>query len=133
MNRHYPEVAHRAAHRCEYCRAPEAIFNFPFEVEHVIPVSHKGIDEHANLALACRSCNIHKASHLTGFDDVTQKETVLFNPRLDRWDDHFRIDKETGAILAETGTGRATVSRLKMNRDTQLVARLRWMQLGLFP
>ena len=133
MNRHYAEVARRAAHRCEYCRAPEAVFNFPFEVEHVIPVSHKGIDEQANLALACRSCNIHKASHLTGFNDVTQEETVLFNPRLDRWDDHFRIDKETGAIPAETGIGRATVSRLKMNRDTQLVARLRWMQLGLFP
>lgn len=33
-------------------RPPAGIFNFPFEVEHVIPVSHKGIDEHSNLALA---------------------------------------------------------------------------------
>ena len=69
MNPHYPEVSHRAAHRCEYYHAPEVIFNFPFEVEHVIPIYHEGADEPSNLALACRSCNIHKASHLTGFDE----------------------------------------------------------------
>ena len=34
MNPHYPLVAQRAAHHCEYCRAPEAVFNFAFEVEH---------------------------------------------------------------------------------------------------
>lgn len=65
MNRHYPPVSRRAAHRCEYCLAPEAIFNFPFEVEHVVPISQNGIDEEANFALACRSCNIHKGNHLT--------------------------------------------------------------------
>lgn len=133
MNPHYPEVSHRAAHRCEYCRAPEVIFNFPFEVEHVIPIYHEGTDQPSNLALACRSCNIHKANHLTGFDEATQEDTILFNPRLDRWEDHFRVDKETGAILAETSIGRATASRLNMNRETQLAARLQWMRLGLFP
>jgi len=81
MNPVYPEVSHRAAHRCEYCHAPEVIFNFPFEVEHVIPICHNGTDELSNLALACRSCNIHKASHLTGFDELSQKEIGLFNPR----------------------------------------------------
>ena len=133
MNRHYPEVSRRAAHRCEYCGAPEAIFNFPFEVEHVIPTSNAGIDEQANLALACRSCNIHKGSHLTGLDRTTQNEINLFNPRLDRWEDHFSIDEETAAILGATDIGRATVDRLEMNRETQLTARLYWTRLGLFP
>ena len=133
MNPHYPQVSRRAAHRCEYCRAPEAMFNFPFEVEHVIPICHEGIDEDANLALACRSCNIRKASHLTGIDEITQQETRLFNPRLDRWVDHFRVDKETGAILGETEIGLGTVARLEMNSETQLAARLQWMRLGLFP
>jgi hypothetical protein len=32
MNPHYEVVALRAGHRCEYCHAPEAVFNFPFEV-----------------------------------------------------------------------------------------------------
>ena len=36
MNRRYGLVAQRAAHRCEYCRAPEAVFNFPFEVAVVV-------------------------------------------------------------------------------------------------
>lgn len=133
MNPHYPEVSHCAAHRCEYCHAPEVIFNFPFEVEHVIPVCHKGTDDLSNLALACRSCNIYKADHLTGFDAVTQEETVLFNPRLDRWEDHFRVDRGSGDILSKTSIGRATVNRLKMNREAQLAARLQWMRLGLFP
>ena len=38
MNPLYAPVAARAAHRCEYCRAPEVIFNFRFEVEHIIPL-----------------------------------------------------------------------------------------------
>jgi hypothetical protein len=36
MNPRHARVAARAAHRCEYCHAPEALFNFPFEVEHII-------------------------------------------------------------------------------------------------
>ncbi len=45
MNRLYPLVAQRAGHRCEYCRAPEEIFSFPFEVEHINPKSRKGPDD----------------------------------------------------------------------------------------
>lgn len=37
MNSRYALVSARAGHRCEYCHAPEAIFNFPFEVEHALP------------------------------------------------------------------------------------------------
>ena len=39
MNPHYPEVALRAGHRCEYCYAPEAVFNLPLEVEHIVPLA----------------------------------------------------------------------------------------------
>lgn len=41
MNPHYPLVSRCAGHRCEYCRAPEAIFNFPFEVEHIVPSARR--------------------------------------------------------------------------------------------
>lgn len=37
MNPNYTSVANRANHCCEYCRAPEIIFNFAFEVEHIRP------------------------------------------------------------------------------------------------
>lgn len=42
MNPHYPFVADRAGHVCEYCRAPEVVFNFQFEVEHAMPQSRDG-------------------------------------------------------------------------------------------
>lgn len=60
MNPNYAEVALRAGHRCEYCHALEAVFNFPFEVEHVTPVALGGGDTAENLALACRSCNLFR-------------------------------------------------------------------------
>lgn len=42
MNPRYLEVARRAAHRCEYCHAPEAVFNLQFEVEHIQPQAEAG-------------------------------------------------------------------------------------------
>ncbi len=37
MNPLYFFVAERAHHRCEYCHAPESIFNAVLEVEHITP------------------------------------------------------------------------------------------------
>ncbi len=115
MNARYPSVAKRATHRCEYCGAPEAIFNFPFEVEHIVPKSQDGADEEANLALACRACNIYKSNWLTAIDLATQTEVPLFNPRRDAWQDHFQLDYETGSIRGLSPTGRASVGCLQMN------------------
>lgn len=131
MNPHYPLVARRANHRCEYCGAPEAIFNFPFEVEHIRPISRGGADDELNLALACRACNIHKSNWLTAIDPVTQSDVPLFNPRSEAWQDHFQLDLETGAIGGFSPTGRASVERLRMNSRVQLTARISWIQLGL--
>lgn len=44
MNPYYTAIAQRANHRCEYCKAPEVVFNFPFEVEHIVPLSRQGSD-----------------------------------------------------------------------------------------
>jgi 5-methylcytosine-specific restriction endonuclease McrA len=71
MNARYPFIAERAGHRCEYCHAPEAIFNFAFEVEHIVPSALQGPADDANLALACRACNLHKADQLSGLDEST--------------------------------------------------------------
>ncbi len=62
MNPLYTRIADRAAHHCEYCHAPELVFNFPFEVEHIIPISRGEADAESNLALACRSCNLRKGT-----------------------------------------------------------------------
>lgn len=133
MNPRYPLVADRAQHRCEYCRAPEAVFNFPFEVEHIVPVSQDGVDDESNTALACRSCNVRKAVHRKGTDFVTGQEAPLFNPRVDCWNDHFAYQPDSGEILAKTPTGRVTIERLRLNSTLQVTARRQWVRLGLFP
>jgi hypothetical protein len=133
MNAHYSVVAQRARHRCEYCRAPEAIFNFPFEVEHILPSSQQGVDLENNLALACRSCNLSKSSHVTARDDETKGTVRLFHPRIDLWDEHFEFIAETGIIRGQTPIGRATAERLCVNSRLQREARSQWIRLGLYP
>lgn len=133
MNPHYSLVARRAGHRCEYCRAPEAVFNFPFEVEHVLPASRGGVDYEANLCLACRACNVRKSDRLAAFDEITGAETPLFHPRQQRWDEHFRVDVESGELEGKTPTGRATIVGLDLNHPLQVLARQLWIRLRLFP
>jgi hypothetical protein len=133
LNPRYPAVADRAAYRCEYCHAPESVFNFPFEVEHISPQARGGSGDAANLALACRACNLFKSDAEIGLDDEGQSEVPLFHPRQDAWEQHFRVDLETAEIVGLTPVGRATVVQLKMNRPQQIRARQRWMLLDLFP
>jgi 5-methylcytosine-specific restriction endonuclease McrA len=71
VNRFYPRVSARALHVCEYCHAPEAVFNLPFEVEHIIPQALGGESRLENLALSCRSCNLYKSDFTTAFDELT--------------------------------------------------------------
>jgi hypothetical protein len=132
MNPFYNQVADRAEHRCEYCRAPELAFNFPFEVEHMIPKSRQGLDVEWNFALACRSCNLHKGNRVSAIDPVTQTETRLFNPRQDNWNDHFQV-MSTHEIIGKTTIGRGTAICLNMNNGSQIFARKLWIQWNLFP
>ncbi len=133
MNPRYTQVALRAGHRCEYCHAPEAVFNLPLEVEHVVPVAREGDDIPANWALACRACNLFKAAHVSGSDPEANAVVRLFHPREDRWEEHFQFSSETGEIIGRTSIGRATARRLGLNREEQVAARRQWMRLGLFP
>jgi HNH endonuclease len=133
MNPHYAQVALRAGHRCEYCHAPEAVFNFPLEVEHIVPLSRGGEDTATNWALACRACNLYKATHLTGSDPENHAVVRLFHPREDRWEEHFQVATESGEIMGCSPVGRVTVTRLEMNSIAQTTARQQWMRLGFFP
>jgi hypothetical protein len=133
MNPHHTQVALRAGHRCEYCHAPEAVFNLPLEVEHIVPVARGGEDSIANWALACRSCNLHKSAHVSGNDPEGDAVVRLFHPREDQWEDHFQVALESGRIVGRSPIGRATVVRLEINSAAQVVARQQWLRLGLFP
>jgi hypothetical protein len=133
MNPHYTLVADRANHRCEYCHAPELVFNFPFEVEHILPLSREGTNSQENLALACRSCNLRKGIRINGIDPQSNTEVQLFHPRLEEWDNHFQADTTSGIILGMTAIGRTTVNILEINSQPQVTARQLWIRLSLFP
>lgn len=113
--------------------APELVFNFPFEVEHIIPLSREGTNSQENLALACRSCNLRKGTRINGIDPQSNTEVRLFHPRLEEWDNHFQADTTSGIILGMTAIGRTTVNILEINSQPQVTARQLWIRLSLFP
>ena len=133
MNPYYVAIAKRANHRCEYCQAPEIIFNFPFEVEHIIPLSRQGTSTPDNLALSCRSCNLRKGSRISGNLAKSDSEISFFHPRNEKWHEHFYVSAELGTIAGITLTGEITVKYLEMNSPAQIGARKLWLRLGLFP
>lgn len=133
MNPRHNEVAERADRRCEYCHAPEAIFNFSLEVEHILPLAAGGADSLDNLALACRSCNAFKSYRQVGIDAETGQTAPLFHPRQNVWEEHFIIDNATETLLGLTPQGRATVAQLQLNSAEQRQARALWRQLQRFP
>jgi hypothetical protein len=132
MNPHYTAIAQRANHRCEYCKAPEVVFNFPFEVEHIIPLSRQGTNDETNLALSCRSCNLRKGIRISGIEARSKLEVRFFHPRKEQWTEHFQVDAQSGKIIEITPVGAVTVAYLEMNSSAQVTARLLWIRLGLF-
>jgi hypothetical protein len=108
-------VRKRADYRCEYCCLPQdAEPFFAYHVEHIVARQHGGSDDNENLALACYHCNAHKGPNLSGLDPESGALVRLFNPRLDKWEEHF--ERNGVLIVGRTAAvGRATVGLLKMN------------------
>ena len=97
-------VRKRAANRCEYCHIPQEATPFiSFHVEHVVARQHTQDDSRDNLALACDRCNAFKGANLTSIDPETGQVVSLFNPRIDKWSEHFR--PEAGELFGLTPTG----------------------------
>src|SRR5688572_25512696 len=99
-------VAERARRQCEYCLIPEADTHFGCEVDHVIAEKHGGQTTAENLALACFYCNRHKGTDIATRLLGSERLVPLFNPRKDKWEDHFELRGQM--ILGTTDIGRAT-------------------------
>jgi hypothetical protein len=121
----------RARGHCEYCGLSQEGQEAQFHVDHVVPVVHRGETIEENLALACVSCSLRKAARQRARDPQTGAEAMLFNPRVQAWDEHFRWDGTR--ILGLTPTGRATVEALKMNRLLILAIRTEEALRGRHP
>ena len=124
-------VQERAGGRCEYCLYPQDRSFLAFEVEHIIAEKHRGATTVDNLALACPYCNRFKGTDLGSLDPETGQLIPFFNPRTQRWADHFRLD---GArIVPLTPEGRVTVAILQLNHPDRVMERQRLIQAGKYP
>ena len=114
-------VASRANFVCEYCLIAEEDAYFRHQVEHIISRKHSGSSKLENLALACVFCNRHKGSDIASLKPETSELIRFYNPRTDRWSEHFRLN---GVVIEPlTEVGEATVRILQMNADDQILER----------
>lgn len=115
-------VRRRAGQKCEYCGLAAVDSPLiPLQIEHIVPRKHGGGDELSNLALACAECNLHKGPNLTGIDPEDGAITRHFDPRADRWDEHFA--RQGVRIVGKTAVGRTTVRVLQLNTPGRLRVR----------
>ncbi|HEU5369472.1 MAG TPA: HNH endonuclease [Ktedonobacterales bacterium] len=105
----------------------------PMDVEHIFSEALGGQTEEENLWLACSMCNDHKGNRVTEIDPLTGETVQLFNPRRQRWHDHFAWASGGEQIIGLTPVGRATVIALKLNRALLVKARRVWMRGGVHP
>ena len=98
-------VCDRADFACEYCLMPEISVLVPHEIDHIIAEKHGGQTNENNLALACTICNKYKGSDLASIDPMNGEIVRLYNPRRDRWREHFKLEK--GEIIPLSAIGPA--------------------------
>ena len=125
------EIARRANYRCEYCLIREEDSGFPHQVDHILSRKHGGLSSIDNLALACIICNRQKGSDISSVEPQTGEIVRLFNPRRDRWGDHFRVAAEYIEPLTQTGS--VTGRLLRLNTPERLVERRLLQALGSYP
>src|SRR5438552_18898282 len=101
-------LAVQADFRCEYCLTLAGVVPDPFCIEHILPRSHRGSHSRGNLAFSCQGCNNHKGAKTAATDPVTSFAVALFNPRTQRWHEHFQWTQAGTVVAGLTATGRAT-------------------------
>jgi hypothetical protein len=124
-------VADRADGLCEYCLIHEQDTFLGCQVEHIISEKHGGATVEANLAFACVFCNRFKGSDVATMSQATGRLTRLFNPRTDRWVEHFRVDGMR--ILGLSEVGQATATLLGFNHPDRVLERQALSDVGRYP
>lgn len=124
-------VRFRARDACEYCLLPTS---GQFEVDHIIPLprwtdyaagrirdvqprpERSRLNHLMNVAWTCRFCNLAKGPHIQ--HRLGRRSYRLFDPRFDRWEDHFRFLHQYLFIIGITSVGMVTEAALGFNRPT---------------
>lgn len=126
-------VGEQARHRCGYCLTQETVIGARMEIDHLVPEALGGVSTVGNLWLACAQCNAHKADRVAAVDPHTERVVRLYDPRRQRWVEHFAWSERSDQILGVTATGRATIAALHLNAAPLVRARRIWVVAGWHP
>jgi HNH endonuclease len=102
---------------CEYCRYPGRYAPQTPSIDHITPREAGGQTNAETLAQSCLGCNSHKAARTSATDPVTGLSVPLYNPRGQRWNEHFSWSEDYLRITGLTPIGRVTVEAMQLNRD----------------
>ena len=124
-------VAERAYRVCEYCLVHEEDAYHGCEVDHVRSVKHGGLTVEDNLALACFHCNRHKGTDLGSVSVRTQTLVRFYDPRTDRWKEHFCWSE--ARIEPLTDIGEVTARLLEFNHPERVAFRKLLAEAARYP
>lgn len=122
-----------AKNRCGYCQSQQKYVLGVLEIEHIIPKASAGSDDEENLWLSCRLCNSYKGTQTRAIDPISEQSAQLFNPRTQRWSQHFTWSEDGVYIIGVTPCGRATVVALQLNNIYAVTVRQAWTSVGWHP
>jgi hypothetical protein len=91
---------------------------FGCQVDHILSEKHGGVSDVRNLASACSFCNRSKGTDLGSIASESGQLVRFFNPRVDLWRVHFRLDGPR--IVSRTAIGDVTVRILGFNAEDRL-------------
>jgi hypothetical protein len=57
----------------------------------------------------------------------------MFNPRIQKWNEHFEWSDDYTRIIGKTPTGRGTVAELNLNKERMIAVRKNWVSVGWHP
>lgn len=124
-------VESRASHVCEYFLIHEDDTYLGCQVDHIIAEKHGGSTVADNLSYACALCNRAKGTDIGSIAPSTGEFTRFFNPRKDRWRDHFLLK---GVVIEPcTPIGEATARILGFNEAERVLERESIQRVGRYP
>ena len=111
-------VAERARHCCEYRGISDEATLAPHEPDHIIGEQHGAETTLANLAYACFRCNRYKGPNIATRDPQTGSLAALFNPRVEQWGVHFRLDMDCSRAMDLNPTMASRVKPWRKRRSS---------------
>jgi len=124
-------VAGRANYVCEYCLLPKKTLISDSKSNTSLVVSTAVLLRLIIWRWRVVFCNRYKGSDIASLIPARNELIRFYNPRSDRWREHFRLN---GVVIVElTEIGEATIRILQMNHDDQILDRQVLNVRGRYP